>query len=53
MNGHTAKKIRKEVYGDEFSPDSRNYIFSGKTRLSTGLRKKYQQIKKEYKQCKK
>jgi|APSaa5957512622_1039677.scaffolds.fasta_scaffold90907_1 hypothetical protein len=48
MRGTVAKKIRKKVYGD-FSTQERKYQRDDNNcRSNVGLRKDYQEAKKEY-----
>jgi len=46
MRGTVAKRIRKEVYGDN-SIVTRTYDY-GDTRINTGFRREYLKAKKEY-----
>jgi len=49
MRQSKAKKIRKEIYGDDFSPRTREYKRIGKhltTIINLGLRRQYLLTKK-------
>lgn len=63
MNGKQAKRIRREVYGDEFSPKFRRYVGENRRKVPFGIgfainqagtigadrrRQAYQKAKKEY-----
>lgn len=51
MRGKKAKKLRKTVYGSDFSPRERRYVKEIKTKTirNIGKRKQYQELKKESK----
>ena len=48
MNQRVAKKLRKKVYGSDYSPRERIYVRDEKTGqiVCTGRRKQYQDLKK-------
>lgn len=64
MNGKVAKQIRRQVYGEKYSPRHRDYkanvrrkdgllgkvkkVFTTVTIFDAGLRSAYQKAKKEY-----
>ena len=49
MNGRTAKKIRKAVYGDHVSSSAgRKYFIEGRKIVADKIRQMYQKIKKDY-----
>jgi hypothetical protein len=48
MNGKQAKRIRREVYGDDYSPKFRQYgAGKGLARIADPRRQAYQKMKKE------
>ncbi len=55
MRGSVARKIRKEIYGNDLSHKARTYKLAGRTRtiVDTGLRAKYQKAKENHKNGKK
>lgn len=49
MNGKQAKRIRRQVYGDDFSPKFRQYgAGKGLARIADPRRQAYQKAKREY-----
>jgi hypothetical protein len=48
MNGKKAKEIRREIYGRDMSQRDRRYRVIGRTLLDVGLRRKYQDLKRDY-----
>ncbi len=59
MRGTIAKRLRKEVYGEDFSPRHREYTWDSVKRVGVRLfgvgklnsdkrRREYQKLKKEY-----
>ncbi len=51
MRGIAAKKIRKEVYGDQSLRQPRRYVIQGNAIVNTGLRRRYQEAKKTLRQA--
>jgi hypothetical protein len=47
MNGRTAKKIRKQVYGDQSLKSPRKYKAVHGTIINIGLRREYLDAKKK------
>ena len=50
MNGKMARKVRKFVYGDSFSPRHRKYSEGRGPRVADDKRRRYQMIKKNWKE---
>jgi hypothetical protein len=49
MRGKVAKRLRNIVYGRDYSPRDRNYATAKNgARIDVGLRRKYQNLKKDY-----
>ena len=50
MRGVVAKRIRREIYGDQSLKQERKYYWSAfGTIVNIGLRQRYQDAKKDYK----
>lgn len=52
MRGTVAKRLRKKIYGTEFSPLSRNYYYvdrNSRTVVCLGKRREYQELKRKHK----